>query len=84
VLFSLKDPERPLDWLPRPVLAAEVSIPYEDGYAAEPPHKPVSYWRDTVFICGMTLYNGKWYAYYGGCEYYTCLATAKTQAGLVG
>jgi len=77
VLFSLQDPEKPLDWLPRPVLAADAHFPYEDGYAAEPPHQPVSQWRDTVFVCGMTLYNGQWYACYGGSEYYTCLATAK-------
>jgi len=76
VLFSLKEPEKPLEWLPRPVLAADASIPYEDGYAAEPPHQPISSWRDTVFVCGMTVFNGKWYAYYGGSEYYTCLATA--------
>jgi len=82
VLFSLKDPEHPLEWLLRPVLAADASIPYEDGYAAEPPHKPISHWRDTVFICGMTLFNGKWYAYYGGSEYYTCLATANAHPGL--
>jgi predicted GH43/DUF377 family glycosyl hydrolase len=24
----------------------------------------------------MTVFNGKWHAYYGGSEYYTCLATA--------
>ena len=83
VLFSLKDPERPIDWLPRPVLAADQKIPHENGYSAEPPHKPVSYWRDTVFICGMTLFKGKWYAYYGGSEYYTCLATARAHDGLI-
>ncbi len=54
VLFSLKDAEHPLEWLPRPILAADASIPYEDGYAAEPPHQPISSWRDTIFICGMT------------------------------
>jgi len=77
VLFSLRDPEHPIEWLPRPVLAADARIPYEDGFSAEPPHLPVSHWRDTVFICGMTLFRGRWYAYYGGSEYYTCLATAK-------
>jgi len=78
VLFSTRDPETPLEWLPRPVLAADAKIPYEDGYSAEAPHRPVSYWRDTVFICGMTVFGNKWYAYYGGSEYYTCLATAPT------
>ncbi|NLG48542.1 MAG: hypothetical protein GX552_00355, partial [Chloroflexi bacterium] len=82
VLFSLHDPETPIEWLPRPVLAADASIPYEDGYSADPPHRPVSYWRDTVFICGMTVFRNKWYAYYGGSEYYTCLATAPVHPGL--
>jgi predicted GH43/DUF377 family glycosyl hydrolase len=76
VLFSLEDPERPLDWLLRPVLTADPRFPYEDGYAAEPPHELVSHWRDTVFVCGMTRFKGRWHAYYGGSEYYTCLATA--------
>ena len=76
VLFSLQDPEQPIEWLPRPVLAADASIPYEDGFSAESPHKPISHWRDTVFMCGMTLFCGRWHAYYGGSEYYTCLATA--------
>jgi predicted GH43/DUF377 family glycosyl hydrolase len=81
VLFSLQNPERPIEWLPRPILAADASLPYEDGYAAEPPHQPVSHWRDTVFICGMTFFKGKWHAYYGGSEYYTCLATANAHPG---
>ena len=76
VLFSRGDPETPLAWLPRPVLAADPDIPHEDGYSAEPPHRPVSYWHDTVFICGMTVFQDKWHAYYGGSEVYTCLATA--------
>ncbi len=76
VLFSLRDPETPLEWLPRPVLAADATIPYEDGRAADPPHHPISHWRDTVFFCGMTLVDDTWYCYYGGSEYYTCLATA--------
>jgi len=81
VLFSLQDPETPLEVLPRPVLAADARIPYEDGYSAEPPHRPISYWRDTVFLCGMTLFHDQWYAYYGGSEYYTCLATAPHRTG---
>lgn len=76
VRFSLREPETPLAWLPRPVLAADARIPFEDGFSAEPPHRPVSYWRDTVFLCGMTVFRGKWHAYYGGSEYYTCLAYA--------
>jgi len=76
VLFSRNDPETPREWLQRPVLSADAAIPYEDGLAATPPHQPVSYWRDTVFLCGLTRFRGKWHAYYGGSEYYTCLATA--------
>lgn len=81
VLFSLTDPEHPREWLPRPVLTADSSIPYEDGRAVEPPHPPISHWRDTVFVCGMTLIGDTWHAYYGGSEYYTCLATAKAHRG---
>jgi len=81
VLFSLQNPEVPREWLPRPVLAADPTIPYEDGRAADPPHHPVSFWRDTVFSCGMTLVGDTWYTYYGGSEYYTCLATARTRRG---
>lgn len=79
VLFSLRDPETPIEWLPRPILAADVNIPHEDGYSAEPPHRPVSYWRDTIFLCGMTVFNNRWHTYYGGSEYYSCLATAPIQ-----
>jgi predicted GH43/DUF377 family glycosyl hydrolase len=76
VLFSRRDPGTPIEWLPRPVLSADTKIPYEDGFSADPPHQPVSYWRDTVFACGMTAFRGQWFLYYGGSEYYTCLATA--------
>lgn len=79
VRFSLTDPETPLAWLPRPVLTADAAIPYENGYAATPPHQPISYWTDTVFGCGITLVGDTWYTYYGGSEYYTCLATAKAR-----
>jgi len=79
VRFALHDPEEPLDWLPRPVLTADASIPYEDGRSADPPHQPVSFWRDTVFGCGLTQVGDTWYHYYGGSEYYTCLATAPGQ-----
>jgi len=76
VLFHKDHPGKPLEWLPRPVLYAETRIPWEDGYSAEAPHQPVSYWRDTIFFTGMTRHDGKWWLYYGGSEYYTCLATA--------
>lgn len=76
VRFSKKDPERPLAFLPRPVLAAEPRFPFEAGLRAEPPHEPISSFRDCVFFNGLTLHDGTWWLYYGGSEYYTCLATA--------
>ncbi|MHB0997607.1 MAG: glycoside hydrolase family protein [Armatimonadota bacterium] len=80
VLFSLKDPEHPIEWLPRPILTADSSIPYEDGKSVDPPHETISHWRDTVFACGMTLVEDTWYVYYGGSEYYTCLALGKAHS----
>ncbi len=77
VLFSLKDPASPLDWLAFPVLVASPEIPHENGLAANPPHSPVSPFRDTVFFTGMTEVGDSWYAYYGGSEFYTCLAKAE-------
>ncbi len=77
VLLNKRDPGKPIAWLPRPVLTADENIPWENGLAAEPPYKPVSYWRDTVFFTGMTLFNGEWHLYYGGSEFYTCLARSK-------
>lgn len=77
VLFSMDNPEKPIEWLPRPVLYVEDQYPWENGLSAEPPYKPVSYWRDTIFFTGLTRNNNQWMAYYGGSEYYTCLATAR-------
>jgi len=77
VLFTKENPEKPPEWLLRPILYAEPKYPWEDGSSAEPPYRPVSYWRDTIFLTGMTKYNDKWYIYYGGSECYTCLAIAK-------
>lgn len=77
VLFNKRDPGKPITWLPRPVLTADERIPWENGLSAEPPHKPVSCFRDTIFFTGMTLFNGEWYLYYGGSEFYTCLARSK-------
>jgi predicted GH43/DUF377 family glycosyl hydrolase len=76
VLFSKKDLTRPIEWLPRPVLSADPAIPWEDGRDALPPHKPVSYFRNTVFLTGLTRHDGQWWAYYGGSERYSCLAQA--------
>ena len=76
VLFSADAPQKPIEWLPSPVLFAEKKFPYEDGFSAEPPHSFTSCWADTVFFTGMTRHKSQWLLYYGGSEYYTCLATA--------
>ena len=76
VLFNRRDPEKPVTWLPRPVLAAEVEYPWEVGLDARTPHQPVSNFRDCIFFNALTLHSGTWWLYYGGSEYYTCLATA--------
>ncbi len=76
VLFSIENPEKPLAWLPRSPLFAEVKFPYENGFTAEKPHKPISNYSDCIFFNGLTRHAGKWWIYYGGSEYYTCLATS--------
>jgi len=76
VLFDKREPTKALAYLPRPMLAAEPCIPHESGRRAEPPHDPVSTFRDCIFFNGLTRADGKWWMYYGGSEYYTCLATA--------
>ena len=78
VLLQKKDPFRPVAHLPRPVLYSEPQYPWENGLSAEN-GLPVSYFRDTVFFNGLTLHGGVWYLYYGGSEYYTCLATKKQE-----
>jgi len=57
------------------VITADDKISYEAGYTAQAPHKHISPFGDTIFFTGMTDWNGQHYAYYGGREYYTCLAT---------
>lgn len=74
--FSKNDLTQPIGWLPRPVLAADPAIPFEDGRDPSPPHKSVSYFRDTVFFTGLTRHADQWWLYYGGSERYTCLAQA--------
>ncbi|MHC1695839.1 MAG: hypothetical protein AB9835_11355 [Eubacteriales bacterium] len=76
VLFKKDNPAMPIEWLPRPVLTVEEQYPWENGLSYEEPHIPVSHWRDTIFFTGMTMYKNKWWAMYGGSEYYTCLATS--------
>lgn len=80
VLFSKDNPGKPVEWLPRPVIYVEPQYPWENGLSAAEPYIPVSHWRDTIFFTGMTEHNGKWLMYYGGSEYYTCLATAPANA----
>jgi hypothetical protein len=77
VLFSTRDPAKPLAYLPRPMLAADPAIPHESGRCAHPPHDPISSFRDCIFFNGLTRHAGRWWMYYGGSEYYTCLATAQ-------
>ena len=74
--LSKSDPEKPLGWLPRSALFAEKKYPHENGFKVEAPHEPISYFADCVFFNALTQHNGKWWVYYGGSEYYTCLATA--------
>ena len=77
VRFSKVDPERPIEWLPRPVLISEGDkFPYEGGRDVDPPHEPNSGFRNCIFFNGLTRHGGKWWVYYGGSEVYTCLATA--------
>lgn len=76
VLYSKKNIEKPLGYLPRPVLTANPKIPYEHGFSVEAPYKMISSFSDCIFFNGLTKYNGKWWFYYGGSEYYTCLANA--------
>lgn len=76
VRLDKSDPEKPLAWLPRSPLFAELKYPYENGFSSEAPHKPLSSFADCIFFNGLTRYKGQWWLYYGGSEYYTCLATA--------
>jgi predicted GH43/DUF377 family glycosyl hydrolase len=76
ILISKADVTKPVHYLPRSPLFAEVKYPFENGFAAEAPHRPVSSFADCIFFNGLTRYKNKWWVYYGGSEYYTCLATA--------
>ena len=80
VLLSKRAPEKPLAWLPRSPLFAEPKYPFEHGFTAQAPHKPISSFADCIFFNALTRYQGKWWVYYGGSEYYTCLATAAASA----
>jgi predicted GH43/DUF377 family glycosyl hydrolase len=74
VLFSKADLTRPLDYLPQPVLTADPSLPYENGFSVDDPTKMISGYSDCIFFNGVTRHHGRWWVYYGGSEYYTCLA----------
>lgn len=76
VLLSKENPEKAIEWLPRPVLVAEEKYPWEDARSSENPEQLVSCFRDCIFFTGITQFEGKWWAYYGGSEVYTCLAFA--------
>jgi hypothetical protein len=76
VRLSKADPEKPLGWLPRSPLFAEPKYPYDNGFTAEAPPKPISSFADCIFFNGLTRHRGRWWLYYGGSEYYTCLATS--------
>jgi predicted GH43/DUF377 family glycosyl hydrolase len=79
VLLSKANPEKAIEWLPRPVMIAEEKYPWENARSAANPEEVISCFRDTIFFTGMTRYEGKWMAYYGGSEVYTCLATADAE-----
>lgn len=80
VLLDRYDPEKAIEWLPRPIFCAETKYPWEDGKAARPPHETISPFQDTIFFTGLVRHAGQWWMYYGGSEYYTCLATAPAGA----
>lgn len=77
VLFSEEAPDTPKTWLNHPVLVADAFYPWENGEIEGSPHSLMSYFRDTIFFTGMTQHQGRWWLYYGGSEYYTCLAHAE-------
>jgi len=79
LLLTKKDLLKPVDFLPRSPLFAEKKYPFENGFTAEAPHRPISSFADCIFFNGLTSYNGKWWLYYGGSEYYTCLATTSAK-----
>lgn len=79
VLLSKKDPAKPIEYLPAPVLKANPHYPYENGFTSRAPFKPISSFSDCIFLDGITMHNGKWWVYYGGSEYYTCLATSNNK-----
>lgn len=58
------------------LMYAEARYPHESGCSASDPARRVSPYRDCIFFNGVTRYDGRWWIYYGGSEYYTCVATA--------
>ena len=84
VLFSTRQPTKAQAYLPRPMLAADPTIPHESGRCAAHPHEPISSFRDCIFFNGLTLHAGQWWLYYCGSEYYTCLATSPARERIDG
>ena len=80
VRFSKTNLEKPIAYLPRPFLAADTTIPWENGFADQERKNFISAYADCIFFNGLTLHNGKWWLYYGGSEYFTCLATAPAKS----
>lgn len=79
VLLSKANPEKLLKWQPRSPLFAEPKYPFEHGFTATPPHKQISTFEDCIFVNGITQHQGMWWVYYGGSEYYSCLATSTAE-----
>jgi len=79
VLISRSDVTKPLRWLPRSPLFAETKYPFENGFSASQPRQMVSSFADCIFFNGLTRHGDHWWLYYGGSEYYTCLATASVK-----
>ena len=76
VLLSKQDITKPKAWLPRSPLFAEAIYQYENGFDVNDSNAALSSFADCIFFNGLTLHDGKYWVYYGGSEYYTCLATA--------
>ena len=53
---------------------ADPKIPWEDGRNVDNTRSVGA--KDCMFFTGLTMHNNKWWTYYGGSEYYICLANA--------
>lgn len=61
VLFSKSDPEKPLAYLPRPILAANPKIPYEHGFPRKHPTISSQVFLTASFsmVSHVTMENGR-------------------------